>query len=71
MVLNKLKANDNIKTVLTVHGTRQQLAKVSFDTLAIGGSAITHSQQTRNLGVIFDCELNMKLVSYARLVFAN
>ena len=45
---------------LTLHGTRQQLAKVSLDTITISNSEIKCSERARNLGVIFDSELNFK-----------
>ena len=41
-------------------GTRQQLAKLTFNSIIIDNVEITRSLEARNLGVTFDSELNMK-----------
>jgi len=58
MIENKLKNNNDKLEVLLV-GTRQQLAKVDFDSVTIDGLEIKISDQVRNLGIIFDRELSM------------
>ncbi len=48
---------DNLEALLV--GTRHQLAKIQFDSITIGDVEVKISDQIRNLGVIFDKELNM------------
>ncbi len=48
---------DRLEALLV--GTRQQLAKIQFDCITIGDIEVKISDQIRNLGVIFDKELNM------------
>ncbi len=58
MVLNKLMNNaDKLEALLV--GTRQQLAKIQFASITIGDVEVKISDQIRNLGVIFNKELNM------------
>ena len=59
MVNNKLKLNDN-KTELIYIGTPYQLRKLIPRNLKIGNNEIIPSESVRNLGIIFDKELNMK-----------
>ncbi len=40
-------------------GTRQQLAKIQFDSIIIGDVEVKISDQIRNLGAICDKELNI------------
>ena len=54
----KLKLNDD-KTEFIIIGTRQQLAKVSVDSLQIGNETITSSSEVKNLGSWFDTQLKM------------
>ena len=54
---NKLKLNDD-KTELLVFGTPQQLKKISFSSVVVGSTVVSKSSKARNLGVIFDENLN-------------
>ena len=60
MLADKLKLNDD-KTEFIIIGTRQQLAKVSVDSLCIGDEIIKPSSVVRNLGSWFDLQLKMDL----------
>ena len=60
MLADKLKLNDD-KTEFIIIGTRQQLAKVSVDSLCIGDEIIKPSSVVRNLGSWFDSQLKMDL----------
>lgn len=58
MIENKLKNNgDKLEAMLI--GTRQQLAKVDFDTIMVDNTTVTLSKVVRNLGVLLDSELTM------------
>ena len=60
MLADKLKLNDN-KTEFIIIGTRQQLAKVSVDSLCIGDEIIKPSSVVKNLGSWFDTQLKMDI----------
>ena len=53
---DKLKLNDG-KTDFLIIGTRQQLEKVSFDTLRIAYSYVTASSEAKDLGFWFDSQM--------------
>ncbi len=60
MLENKMKQNDN-KTEFMIIGLPGQLKKVTFDGIQIGNSKIIATDnKSRNLGVIFDKEINLK-----------
>jgi hypothetical protein len=42
-------------------GLPQQLKKVTIDTLQIGNATVTATHKAKNLGIIFDREMNLKL----------
>ena len=56
---NFLQLNKD-KTLFTVFGTPQQLAKLGPLQFEIGGSTIILSSEVKNLGVMFDQNLNFK-----------
>jgi hypothetical protein len=56
---NCLKLNDD-KTEFTIIGTRQQLAKIRFNSIRVGVCDITASSSVRNLGAWFDDKFSMK-----------
>jgi len=58
MITDKLMLNDN-KTEFIVIGTRQQLAKVNFDSITVGSSEVRPVPIVRNLGSWFDSQLTM------------
>jgi hypothetical protein len=60
MLKNKMKRNDD-KTEFMIIGLPQQLKKVTFDTLQIGSATVTATEKAKNLGIIFDREMNLKL----------
>ena len=60
MLADKLKLNDN-KTEFIIIGTRQQLAKVSVDSLCIGDEIIKPSSVVKNLSSWFDTQLKMDI----------
>jgi hypothetical protein len=62
MLADKLKLNDD-KTEFIIIGTRQQLAKVSVDSLCIVDEIIKPSSVVRNLGSWFDSQLKMDYTS--------
>ena len=49
---DRMKLNDG-KTVLSIIGTKQQLKKVSMNTLSVGDSRIEPVTAARNLRIIF------------------
>jgi hypothetical protein len=53
---SKLKMNDD-KTECMLIGTRQQLAKLSFDHIAVGEKSIFPSRTVKNLGIQMDSNL--------------
>ena len=59
MHANKLKLNGD-KTEYLLIGNKHQKSKITPPEFQIAGSNISTSQQARNLGVIFDEELNME-----------
>ncbi len=59
MTYNFMKLNTD-KTEVLVVGTTTNLKKVSAVDIDIGGHCITSSKLLKNLGVIFDCNLNMQ-----------
>ena len=60
MLADKLKLNDN-KTEFIIIGTRQQLAKISVDSLCIGDDIIKPSSVVKNIGSWFDTQLKMDI----------
>ena len=60
MHLNKLKLNGD-KTEFLVIGRPCNIEKTNTDCINVGASQVTKSNAARNLGVIFDCHLNMQL----------
>ncbi len=64
MMENKMKRNDE-KTEFMLIGTQAQLQKLKFDSLQVGNATVSPTDKARNLGVIFDKEMNLKAhVSY-------
>jgi hypothetical protein len=59
MAKNFLKLNDD-KTEFLILGTCHQLKHLSLPTLHIGGSQINTSESARNIGAIFDSNMNME-----------
>ncbi len=59
MTSNFLKLNDD-KTEYIVIGTKQQLSKVHTSSLVVGDTQLPPCSQVRNLGVIFDKNMNTK-----------
>ncbi len=59
MLENKLKLNGD-KTEMLLIGTPQQCSKISNPCISINGSVISPSMKARNLGVIFDKNMNLK-----------
>lgn len=57
MTANKLKLNDD-KTEFLIIGSSHWLSKVEFDTIIIDQTDIKASNEARNLGIIFDKEIN-------------
>ena len=58
MVTDKLKLND-AKSEFIIIGTRQQLAKVTVETLRVGNAQLTPLSEIRNLGCWFDSQLSL------------
>ena len=58
MLRDRLRLNDG-KTEFIIIGTRQQLAKVTIDTLQVGESATTPASEVKDLGCWFDRHLKM------------
>ena len=58
MLSDKLKVNDR-KTEFLIIGTRQQLAKVSFNSLRIGDNSISSIDKVKNLGFWFDSKMTI------------
>jgi len=56
MASNRLKLNTN-KTQFMCAGTRQQLSKVSANSILLDGASIELSDEVMLLGVVVDCEL--------------
>ena len=61
MLQNKLMMNDR-QTELLVIGTPRQVSKFKSNGISdsVGDTAITPSRNVRNLGVLFDTQLNME-----------
>ncbi len=59
LTFNKMKQNDN-KTKFLIIGTPGQLKKVNFKDIHICEGDVSSSEQARNLGIIFDKEINSK-----------
>ncbi len=59
IVLNMLKLNDD-KIEFIVIGTRQQRSKIDIPHINTNGIDIAPTSTVRNLGVMFDSEMNMK-----------
>jgi hypothetical protein len=59
MVANKLQLNED-KTELIVLGSKIKLSQMGDISLNIGGQMIKPTKSVRNLGVIFDAEMDMK-----------
>ena len=60
MRADRLKLNDD-KTEFIIIGTRQQLTKVSVESLCVGAETISPSDEVKNLGCWFDTQLKMDL----------
>ena len=58
MLQNKLMLNDR-KTKLLVIGTPRQVSKFKSNGISVGDTAIKPPHNVRNLGVLFDTQLNM------------
>ena len=58
MLADKLKLNDD-KMEFIIIGTRQQLKKVTFNTLRVGNTQVTSLSQAKNLGSWFDAQMNL------------
>ena len=58
MLSHRLKINDT-KTEFLLLGTQQQLCKVNIEEVQVGNSFVKPVQSLRNLGVVFDQNLNM------------
>ena len=58
LLTNKLLINDT-KTEFLIIGTRQQLSKVQTDSISVGESRISSSNEVRNLGTWLDNTLSM------------
>ena len=56
---DQLMLNDN-KTEFLIIGTRQQLSKVSIQTIKIGQTEVSPVASARNLGIWFDTHLDME-----------
>lgn len=59
MVANKLQLNED-KTELILLGKKSKLSQLKDFTLNIGGQVIKPTDSVKNLGIIFDSEMNMK-----------
>ena len=59
MCANKCKFNDS-KTECLVIGRKSQLKHVTIDSITVGTSRIKPADSARNLGVIFDSNMNLK-----------
>ncbi len=59
LTLNKMKQNDD-NTEFLIFGTPNQLKKVNFKDIHICDAEVSSSEQARNLGIIFDKEMNSK-----------
>ena len=68
MLLNKLKLNDE-KTEFMIIGKQGQCRKLSKNDVTIGEVKIESNVCTRNLGVMFDAELNMN--NHVNLICKN
>ena len=60
MHADKLKLNENKIEVMLI-GTRQQLSKVNLSTLTVGDTSVATVDNTRNLLVWFDPQLNFNV----------
>ncbi len=58
MISNKLKLNDD-KTEVIFLGTRVRLDQISSTEIQVGDSTIAPADKVKNLGIIFDKNLNM------------
>ena len=58
LTTNKMKQNDD-KTEFLIIGTPGQLKKVHFNKINICEAEVTSSDKARNLGVLFDKEMNL------------
>jgi hypothetical protein len=56
---NHLKLNDS-KTEFLIIGTKHQLSQLGDVSIKIGDEAIPSTSSARNIGVMFDAEMNMK-----------
>ena len=56
---NKLKLNDE-KTELVIFATTRQLQNINFDSVNIGSTSVKKSSVARNLGIMYDENLNLK-----------
>ena len=60
MLINRLKLYGD-KTELLVIGTQQKCKKITDISLNVGGSVIKANEKARNLGVVFDKNLTLKV----------
>ena len=58
MLTDKLKHNDG-KPEFMLIGTKQQLSKVNIDCLTVGSIDVVPVTVARNLGTLFDSNLNL------------
>ncbi len=64
LIKNKLKINDD-KTVFMLLGTKYWISKLKFNNISIGQTVIESTDNTKNLGIIFDTEMNLhKHINY-------
>jgi len=60
MPVDKLKLNDD-KTEFIIIGTRQQLKKVTLNTLCVGNTQVTSLSQAKDLGSWSDAQMNLNM----------
>ncbi len=64
LVNNKLKINDD-KTVFMLLGTKYWISKLKLKNVRVGQTVIESTDNTKNLGIIFDTEMNLhKHINY-------
>ena len=59
MLYNKLKMNDSKTEFITI-GSRQQLKKIQFDSIRVGGAVVKAVESVRDLGAYLDSTLSME-----------
>ncbi len=65
MLQYKLKMNDS-KTEFLIIGSRQQLAKISVNSITVGGDVITAVDSVRDLGAYLDKQMSMEAHIHAK-----